>query len=48
VLGWGGNQSLRRILTRLAGSINGAAAAWAIAALLVAVRTRPGAAARRA
>jgi alpha-1,2-mannosyltransferase len=36
-VGWGGNQSLRGILTRLAGSINGAATAWVIAALLVAL-----------
>jgi hypothetical protein len=36
-VGWGGNQSLRGIPTRLAGSINGAATAWVIAALVVAV-----------
>jgi alpha-1,2-mannosyltransferase len=35
--GWGGNQSLRGTLTRLAGSINGAGTTWLIAALLVAV-----------
>ena len=36
-VGWGGNQSLRAILTRLAGSIHGATAAWMAAALLAAV-----------
>jgi alpha-1,2-mannosyltransferase len=36
-IGWGGNQSLRAILTRLAGSIHGATAAWMVAALLAAV-----------
>ncbi len=35
--GWGGNQSLRGILTRLAGSVSGAAGAWLVVALLVAV-----------
>ena len=35
-VGWGGNQSLRAILTRFAGSINGAVAPWVIAALIVA------------
>ena len=36
-VGWGGNQSLRAILTRFAGSIHGATAAWVAAALLAAV-----------
>ncbi len=36
-VGWGGNQSLRGILTRLAGSIDGAAVSWLAAALVVAV-----------
>jgi alpha-1,2-mannosyltransferase len=36
-VGWGGNQSLRAILTRFAGSIDGATGAWVIAALLAAV-----------
>jgi alpha-1,2-mannosyltransferase len=36
-VGWGGNQSLRAILTRFAGSIDGATVAWVIAALLAAV-----------
>ncbi|MGH3293079.1 MAG: glycosyltransferase 87 family protein, partial [Trebonia sp.] len=36
-IGWGGNQSLRAILTRFAGSIHGATAAWMVAALLAAV-----------
>jgi alpha-1,2-mannosyltransferase len=36
-IGWGGNQSLRAILTRLAGSIHGATATWMVAALLAAV-----------
>jgi alpha-1,2-mannosyltransferase len=36
-VGWGGNQSLRGILTRFAGSINGAIVEWVAAALLVAV-----------
>ena len=36
-VGWGGNQSLRAILTRFAGSIHGATAAWMAAALLAAV-----------
>jgi hypothetical protein len=35
-IGWGGNQSLRAILTRFAGSIHGATAAWTVAALLAA------------
>src|SRR6201999_294263 len=35
-IGWGGNQSLRAILTRFAGSIHGATAAWMVAALLAA------------
>ena len=35
-VGWGGNQSLRAILTRVAGSINGATVGWVIVALLVA------------
>jgi alpha-1,2-mannosyltransferase len=35
-VGWGGNQSLRAILTRFAGSINGAVVPWVIAALIVA------------
>src|ERR1700722_11741561 len=35
-VGWGGNQSLRAILTRFAGSIHGATAAWMVAALLAA------------
>ena len=36
-VGWGGNQSLRGLLTRMAGSIDGAATSWLAAALLVAV-----------
>jgi alpha-1,2-mannosyltransferase len=36
-VGWGGNQSLRAILTRLAGSINGATVEWVAVALLAAV-----------
>jgi alpha-1,2-mannosyltransferase len=36
-VGWGGNQSLRAILTRYAGSIHGATHAWLMAALLAAV-----------
>jgi alpha-1,2-mannosyltransferase len=36
-VGWGGNQSLRGILTRLAGSISGAGTSWVIAVVLVAV-----------
>ena len=36
-VGWGGNQSLRGLLTRLAGSVNGATAWWVAAALVVAV-----------
>jgi hypothetical protein len=36
-VGWGGNQSLRAIFTRFAGSIDGATGAWVIAALLAAV-----------
>jgi alpha-1,2-mannosyltransferase len=35
--GWGGNQSLRGIATRLAGSVSGAAGGWLVLALLVAV-----------
>ena len=35
-IGWGGTQSLRAILTRFAGSIHGATAAWMVAALLAA------------
>jgi alpha-1,2-mannosyltransferase len=35
-VGWGGNQSLRAILTRFAGSIHGATAAWMVSALLAA------------
>jgi alpha-1,2-mannosyltransferase len=35
--GWGGNQSLRGIATRLAGSVSGAAGGWLVVALLVAV-----------
>jgi alpha-1,2-mannosyltransferase len=36
-VGWGGNQSLRGLLTRLAGSIHGADHVWVAAALLTAV-----------
>jgi alpha-1,2-mannosyltransferase len=36
-VGWGGNQSLRGILTRLAGSVDGATAGWVAAVLLVAL-----------
>jgi hypothetical protein len=36
-VGWGGNQSLRGILTRLAGSIDGAGTSWLVTALIVAV-----------
>ena len=36
-VGWGGNQSLRGLLTRLAGSINGATSWWVAGALVVAV-----------
>src|ERR1700733_2806035 len=36
-VGWGGNQSLRAILTRLAGSIHGATREWVSVALLAAV-----------
>ncbi len=36
-VGWGGNQSLRAILTRFAGSIDGATVGWVIAALIAAV-----------
>ena len=36
-VGWGGNQSLRALLTRFDGSIDGATGAWVIAALLAAV-----------
>jgi alpha-1,2-mannosyltransferase len=36
-VGWGGNQSLRAILTRFAGSIDGATVGWAVAALIAAV-----------
>jgi len=36
-VGWGGNQSLRAILTRLAGSIHGATVEWVSIALLAAV-----------
>jgi alpha-1,2-mannosyltransferase len=36
-VGWGGNQSLRAILTRLAGSIHGATVEWVSVALLAAV-----------
>jgi alpha-1,2-mannosyltransferase len=35
-VGWGGNQSLRAVLTRFAGSINGAGAEWLVAALAAA------------
>jgi len=35
-VGWGGNQSLRAILTRYAGSIHGATHVWVMAALLTA------------
>jgi alpha-1,2-mannosyltransferase len=35
-VGWGGNQSLRAILTRFVGSINGATTGWVIAAVLAA------------
>jgi len=35
--GWGGNQSLRGLLTRLAGSVDGAGTGWVLAALLVAL-----------
>ena len=33
--GWAGNQSLEGIITRLAGSVNGAKSAWIVAAVLV-------------
>jgi alpha-1,2-mannosyltransferase len=36
-VGWGGNQSLRGIVTRLAGSINAATVPWVIAVLVVTV-----------
>jgi alpha-1,2-mannosyltransferase len=36
-VGWEGNQSLRAIITRLAGSVSGAQPAWLVAAALVAV-----------
>ena len=36
-VGWGGNQSLRGLLTRLAGSIDAAGTAWVLIALLAAV-----------
>ena len=36
-VGWGGNQSLRAIITRLTGSINGGGTAWVAAALLAGV-----------
>jgi alpha-1,2-mannosyltransferase len=36
-VGWGGNQSLRGILTRLAGSIDAATVPWVIAVLVVTV-----------
>ena len=36
-VGWGGNQSLRAVLTRLAGSIHGATVEWVSVALLTAV-----------
>ena len=36
-VGWSGNQSLRALVTRLAGSISGATVTWAIAALAVTV-----------
>jgi alpha-1,2-mannosyltransferase len=36
-VGWGGNQSLRAIATRLAGSINSAALPWIVGVLLVTV-----------
>ena len=35
-VGWGGNQSLRAVLTRFAGSIDGAVVPWVIAALITA------------
>ena len=35
--GWGGNQSLRGIVTRLAGSVNGGTVAWAVLAVVVIV-----------
>ena len=36
-VGWGGNQSLRGLLTRLMGSINAAGPAWVLAVVLAAV-----------
>ena len=36
-VGWGGNQSLRGLLTRFGGSVNGAATTWLIAAVVTAV-----------
>ena len=36
-VGWGGNQSLRGILTRLAGSINAATVPWVVAVVVVTV-----------
>ncbi|HEY0932424.1 MAG TPA: glycosyltransferase 87 family protein [Trebonia sp.] len=36
-VGWGGNQSLRAVVTRFAGSVNGGTGAWLTAALLVGV-----------
>jgi alpha-1,2-mannosyltransferase len=36
-VGWGGNQSLRAIITRFAGSVNAGTGAWFAAALLVGV-----------
>ncbi|MBV9382773.1 MAG: DUF2029 domain-containing protein [Streptosporangiaceae bacterium] len=35
--GWGGNQSLRGLLTRLAGTVNGAVVPWVICSVLVVV-----------
>ena len=36
-LGWAGNQSLRAIITRFAGSVNAGTVPWAIAAVIVAI-----------
>jgi alpha-1,2-mannosyltransferase len=36
-VGWGGNQSLRGLITRLAGSINGGTAPWLILAVIVVI-----------
>ena len=39
--GWEGNQSLRGLLTRLAGSISGAQTSWILAAVLIGSRASP-------